>query len=197
MLDTLLARSPVDGVVRLSALPESWGTGDGFRIGIEDSDGRFALGQRFQICGSDPMVEVSYPTTGTVFTHGGDILVEWRCAEGVVVDIFVYDGPDRIDTFRRGAGNSGFAARPIPPDWGTGDGYRLEVVDTKGVSGFSETFVIESGVDPGRSHIALVNGSSFAILPGATNPRTRPDAPAEDPRDFGEGRVLGLKRKRR
>ncbi len=144
LVDTLQTMHATEGVARIDSVRTAWGTGDAFRIRIEQGSGDAGFGQSFQICGADEGVQVTVPAAGAVVMQGEELRVEWHCAAGVAVDIFVYDGDVRIDTFRRGAGNGGFATRTFPVSWGTGTDYRIQIVDAEGTIGFSEPFEIRT-----------------------------------------------------
>jgi hypothetical protein len=151
-IDTLRTMHPTEGVARIDSVESAWGTGDTYRVQIVQSSGDLRFSQAFSICGPDDAVLVTRPASGEVVMQGEDMRVEWRCASGTTVDIFIHRDGERLDTFRRDAGNSGYAERPFPASWGTGTGYRIRVVDTEGITGTSEPFEIRAAPRPvGRS----------------------------------------------
>ena len=140
LVGSILESGRSDGVLRVDPIRASWGTGGGFRIQVTDEAGHSALSPSFSICEPGSGVVVTRPSEGTVFERGGSIEVEWYCAAGVTVDIFVFQHGDSIDVFRASAGNSGFESRQIPQRWGSGDGYQIMIRDPEGRSGSSEEF---------------------------------------------------------
>lgn len=141
VVDTLFAMGPSDGVVRIDSVRAAWGTGDLYRVEVVQSSGADRIGQTFSICADDGVL-VTRPTSDDIVRQGDVMRVEWRCAAGTTVDIDIYHDDERLDTFRRDAGNGGYAERPFPDAWGTGTGYRMRVVDMEGAEGFSEPFEI-------------------------------------------------------
>lgn len=141
LVDTLLTMRPSDGVTRIDAVDPAWGTGRDYRVRIVQSSGHQTFGEVFSIC-EEPGVIVTRPAPGTVVLHGESLNVEWQCAAGVTVDIFIHATDGYLDVYQRGAGNGGFAGRLVPASWGSGTGYRIQVVDAEGASGFSEAFEI-------------------------------------------------------
>lgn len=132
-----------DGVLPIDRVRTEWGVGASYQVRIEDSEGRVGMGRPFAICPPDQIPFVSYPEQTTIFAHGGEFETRWSCAAGVVVDIYLYRDADLIDTVRLGAGNTGGMRRPFPASWGTGEGYRVRVVDEEGNAAFSASFRIE------------------------------------------------------
>jgi hypothetical protein len=148
VVDTLKAMGPTNGIVRLDSVETAWGTGELYRVYIAQSSGGDRLGQAFSICEAGGGVIVTKPSQGEIVLQGETLRVEWRCAAGTTVDIFIHDGDERLDSFRLDAGNGGYAERVFPASWGTGTNYRIQVVDAEGVMGFSATFEIREAVAP-------------------------------------------------
>ena len=134
---------PSDGVVDIEGVRTEWGTGTGFQVRIEDDVGMVGMGRPFSICPPDKIPFISYPDSSSVFTHGQEFESRWECAAGVAVDLMLYRGSRLVDTIRRSAGNTGVLRRPFPSSWGTGDDFRVRIIDEDGNHTFSEPFTIE------------------------------------------------------
>ncbi|MEZ4650042.1 MAG: hypothetical protein R3E97_14885 [Candidatus Eisenbacteria bacterium] len=142
-VETIASGVASSSVVRIALVRPSWEPGDGYWIRIRDGEGQTAVGATFAICsGSAP--SILRPDSATVLTWGDELVVSWDCAAGVVVDLFLLRNGQRIDTVRRGTGNTGSLLRPLPSAWEAGDGYQIELVDGEGNRARSGSFRIVS-----------------------------------------------------
>ena len=142
----LAAMEPRDGVFRVDAVETGWGSGNNFRIQVEDNEGNVGLSPPFSICSPDKIQNVYSPDRDTVVSQSGELFVFWECAAGVVVDIFLHRNGEFVDWVRRGTGNTGAMGRVVSSTWGTGTGFRILLVDEDGNRGFSQEFeIVESG----------------------------------------------------
>ncbi len=137
-----------EGVIRIDHVNADWGVGSDYRVRLESAGGSTATSRSFSICASGSGPEVTAPNGSTDVVSGQEFVVQWNCASGVVIDAFLQKDGVHIASVRDGAGNTGVLRRTVSPSWGTGSGYRIEIVDEEGNVGTGEEFTIRASSDP-------------------------------------------------
>ena len=132
-----------DGHAVLSVLGD-WGTGDDFQLKVIDENDNYGWSEAFTIEGGDGTINITYPTSSTVWTVGQtNTYIDWNNASGDQVLIEIYKGGIYVDEYHPWTANDGHAVLSVLGDWGTGDDFQLKVIDENDNYGWSEAFTIE------------------------------------------------------
>lgn len=127
----------------MTSIEESWGSGDGFYVVVEDNLGNTLNSEEFSLR-SDLQIQDS--VLGPWAVGQQDVRIFWDGAQGTSVRIALEKDDEEIAVLCDWELNQGSFLVPfsIPSAWGIGDGYRLHIEDNLGNSDLSRTFRIQS-----------------------------------------------------
>ncbi len=148
LVDTFITWMPDTGsAVRVNPIPVSWGFGAGFRLKTIDNAGSFGITDSFTMWqDSLQRIQVRKPDRNTTWLVGAEgISVSWSGVEADSVRIELYRGSSYLDVVSECAIDSAALCTkdaPVPTYWGSGEDFRVKVIDEHGRYGWSETFSI-------------------------------------------------------
>jgi len=134
-----------DGHADRGPIPINWWNQDNYRLKAIDSEGNIGWSDYFSIIVNDDfIINVTYPNASTVLYHNEQTYLEWNGAQGSWIIADIYKSFIYLDVFHGQTNNDGHADRgPIPSDWGTGNDYRIIILDENDNYGYSDFFTIE------------------------------------------------------
>lgn len=131
--------------VRSAPIPDTWGSGGGYRVRIVDNHGDSMVSQEFQILAPFTIVE---PDSTTSWAHNQEYpLVSWTSIDGdrVMIELRRSQDSTLVSRVTDWVANEGSYRIPIvSPEWGTGDCYLLKVTDDLGNFTYSQPFSIQA-----------------------------------------------------
>jgi len=138
MIDQFNDGTANDGLIN-DACPNSPGNNN--RIKIEDSEGNWGWSDYFTVVGgSQEIINITSPTSSTVWIVGQNISVTWNNAQGSTVDVYFYSGSTMFDQFNDGTSNDGLINDQCPDS--PGNNKRIKIEDSEGNYGWSDYFTV-------------------------------------------------------
>jgi hypothetical protein len=129
--------------VRSAPVPDTWGSGPGFRVRIVDDSGDSMVSDQFQILAPFTVVQ---PDSSTSWAHNQEYApVSWTSIDGdrVMIELRRSQDSTLVSRVSDWVPNQGSYRVPlVSPEWGTGDSYLLQVTDDLGNYTYSQPFSI-------------------------------------------------------
>ncbi len=125
----------------------NWGTGNDFRLKVIDSQENFGWSDYFTITeAGTEIIEVIYPNENTQWIeYQTNTYCDWENATGDNVYIEIYKGAIYQGLYHDETANDGQCTRnEALGNWGTGNDFRLKVIDANDKIGWSDYFTIQA-----------------------------------------------------
>ncbi|MBD3419214.1 MAG: hypothetical protein GF398_03750 [Chitinivibrionales bacterium] len=136
----------VASALRAAAIPSNWGAGDAFTVKVIDSLGRFGVSDTFEIrADSLNVIDIVEPDAASV----------WNTFDTTISVTFIGNVGDsaKVELYRQNVYLGLFCdwqkidsvlactrTDSIPSSWGTGDEFKVKLIDNAGYFGWSERF---------------------------------------------------------
>jgi len=131
-----------------------WNPGIDYKVRVVDNLDNYGMSEEFEIeeCSGQEIITVTVPADTTVWKHyetGAEVYWEYPAilsGDSIMIEVYDDIGSTYIGGFTDDwISNSGSFTRSkmISPSWGTGDEFRVKVIDELGNYGWSAAFEIE------------------------------------------------------
>ncbi|MCF7794006.1 MAG: hypothetical protein K9N09_07170 [Candidatus Cloacimonetes bacterium] len=151
-----------DGYYSRELALDDWGTGTNMKLKLIDSDGNSGWSDEFTIqTASTPDIIVTTPNSSTIWQEfQTNTFVEWSNAQGLTLDIEVYQGNNFKGMYAEEINNDGYYSRELAlGDWGSGTNMKLKFIASGRNTGWSDEFTIEA-VTPGQIDVLYPDGTT-------------------------------------
>ncbi len=91
------------------------------------------------------IINITNPNSQTIWYQDEDIDIEWNNATGNQIIVMIFKDNVELGICHDWTANDNICNGWVNPDWGTGNNFRLKVIDENDNYGWSEEFTIQSG----------------------------------------------------